>query len=281
MTEHSKGLLAIVVTSLLWSTGGVFIKLISFGAFQLSFFRSSFAALTVFVFYRRSALFFNRYVFFNAVMYSLVLILFVAATKMTTAANAIFLQYTAPIYVLVLEPLLLKTKFERANIATVTIAFFGMLLFFVGDIKIGEMTGNVLALLSGIALAGFFLGQRKIENTHKISSIFYGNMLIVIVCFFLVGEFEAINVSDLTMVGYLGIVQIGISYILFSYSIARIQAIEASLIAMIEPVLNPIWVFIWYGEQPTLFAILGGLIIVAGVTYRSITSKQKEEFMPD
>lgn len=280
MTEHGKGLLAIVISAILWSTGGVFIKLISFGAFQLSFFRSSFAALTVFVFYRRSALYSNRYVFFNAVMYSLVLILFVAATKMTTAANAIFLQYTAPIYVLVLEPILLKTKFERANIATVIVAFIGMLLFFVGDIKIGEMTGNVFALLSGIALAGFFLGQRKIENTHKISSVFYGNMLIVVICFFLIGEFQAITISDLKMVGYLGIVQIGISYILFSYSIARIQAIEASLIAMIEPVLNPIWVFIWYGEQPTLFAILGGLIIIAGVTYRSIISKQKEEFMP-
>ena len=118
-SRHQKGLFAAFIAGILWSTGGLFIKLISLNPFQLSFFRSLFSAVTFLILFKSEAVKRNKATFINALFYAAILILFVIATKMTTAANAIFLQYTAPIYVLILEPILLKTKFEKINIVTI------------------------------------------------------------------------------------------------------------------------------------------------------------------
>ncbi len=269
LAEHRKGILAVIAAALLWSTGGIFIKLISLNALQLSCLRSIFAALVFIVLFKKKLLEVNGLTFLNAIFYAAILILFVIATKMTTAANAIFLQYTAPIYVLFLEPLINKTKYQLINVITIIFCFIGMTLFFVGELSPGHMEGNIIALLSGVAFAAFLIGMRKNRPEYQFSSIFYGNVLISLVCLPSMFTIEFLHLSDFGMIAFLGIFQIGLAYAVFSYGLKRVYAIEASLISMIEPVLNPVWVFIGYGEVPAFLAIVGGIIIVTAISIRA------------
>ena len=269
LADHKKGILAVLAAALLWSTGGLFIKLISLNAYQLSGLRSVFAALVFIILFKKKLLDVNGYTFINASFYAGILILFVIATKMTSAANAIFLQYTAPIYVLFLEPLINKTKYEIINVVTIVFCFAGMILFFVGELSPGHMEGNIVALLSGIAFAAFLIGMRKNRPEYQFSSIFYGNVLIAIICLPSFFSIEQFTLPDFGMIAFLGIFQIGLAYAIFSYGLKRVYAIEASLISMIEPVLNPVWVFIWYGEVPAYLAIVGGIIIVSAISLRA------------
>ena len=269
LPDHQKGIIAILAAAILWSTGGVFIKLISLNTYQLSFFRSTFAALVFLILFRKVVVYANGFALLNAFFYVVVLIFFVLATKLTTAANAIFLQYTAPIYVLIFEPIINKTKFEKINIITIIICLLGMILFFMGELSPGHLEGNLAALLSGVAFAAFFLGMRKNKSEYQFSSIFYGNIFIALICIPSLFSINALVINDLWMVAYLGIFQIGIAYAIFSYGLKRVYAIEASIIGMIEPVLNPVWVFFGYGEVPSFMAIIGGVIIVATITIRA------------
>lgn len=269
LADHRKGILAVVIAALLWSTGGIFIKLITLNALQLSCLRSVFAAIVFVVLFKKKLLEVNGFTFINATFYSAILILFVIATKMTTAANAIFLQYTAPIYVLIFEPLINKTKYEFINIVTIIFCFLGMFLFFAGELSPGHFQGNIIALLSGLAFAAFLIGMRKNKPEYQFSSIFYGNVLIIFVCLPSLFSVETIRLNDFAMIAFLGIFQIGIPYVFFSYGLKRVYAIEASLISMIEPVLNPVWVLIGYGEMPAFLAVIGGIIIVSVISIRA------------
>lgn len=272
---HKKGIIAVIVAALLWSTGGLFIKLITLNSLQLSFFRSLFAGIVILALFRKDAIKFNKWSIMTGLFYAGVLVFFVMATKLTTAANAIFLQYTAPIYVLILEPLLLKTKFERLNLITIIFCFLGMALFFVGKLTPGDIEGNTFALISGLCLTGMFLGMRKSGEEYKWSTIFWGNFFVALVCSFSMIGIESLSSGDLLMVGYLGVFQIGIAYVIFSYGINKVEAIEASLLAMIEPVLNPVWVLIGYGETPSSYAIAGGVIIVAAIALRTVMVERR------
>jgi len=270
LTDHTKGVLAVVLTALLWSSGGLLIKMISLNAMQLSFFRCIIAALVFAVIFRKKVLKVNKLAILNAVFYATVLTLFVIATKTTTAANAIFLQSTAPIYVLIFEPIINKTRWEPINIITIAVCFIGMILFFLGELSPGHLEGNIVALLAGVAFAAFFLGMRKNDKEYQQSAIFYGNIIVAVICIPFILELETISFNDLWMVSFLGVFQIAAAYAIFTYGIKRILAVEASIISMLEPVLNPVWVFLGYGEVPTTYAILGGVIIISAITVRTL-----------
>jgi drug/metabolite transporter (DMT)-like permease len=272
ISEHNKGILAVFLTAILWSSGGLFIKLISLNSMELSFFRCAIAAVVFALMFRKRILKLNRLALLNSFAYAAVLILFVIATKTTTAANAIFLQSTAPIYVLIFEPLLTKTKWERTNVITIAVCFWGMILFFMGDLTPGDIEGNIAALLAGVAFAAFFLGMKKNEPQYGESSIFYGNVIVALICIPFITNMNSISLQDFAMVSFLGVFQIAFAYALFSYGLKRIIAVEASIISMFEPVLNPIWVFIGYGEVPSYYAIIGGIIIITAITARTIIS---------
>ena len=272
ISEHNKGILAVFLTAILWSSGGLFIKLISLDSMELSFFRCAIAAVVFALMFRKRILKLNPLALLNSFAYAAVLILFVIATKTTTAANAIFLQSTAPIYVLIFEPLLTKTKWERINIITIVVCFLGMILFFMGDLTPGDIKGNIAALLAGVAFAAFFLGMKKNEPQYGESSIFYGNVIVALICIPFITDMNTISVQDFAMVSFLGVFQIAFAYALFSYGLKRIIAVEASIISMFEPVLNPIWVFIGYGEVPSFYAIIGGIIIMTAITVRTLIS---------
>lgn len=269
-SEHTKGILAVFLTALLWSSGGLFIKLVTHSPMQISFFRCLIAAIVFAALFRNKILKLNPLALLNSFSYAAVLILFVIATKTTTAANAIFLQSTAPIYVLIFEPILTKTKWEKINIITIAVCFLGMILFFIGDLTPGDIKGNLAALLAGVAFAAFFLGMKKNDKQYGEASIFYANIIVALICIPFVTEVRELSFNNLWMLVFLGVFQIAFAYALFSYGIKKILAVEASIISMLEPVLNPVWVFIGYGEVPSVYAIIGGLIIITAVVIRTL-----------
>jgi drug/metabolite transporter (DMT)-like permease len=219
---HRKGLIYISMTAFLWSTSGFFIKYLTINAFQISFYRSLIAATTVYVIclLRKQKLKFEFDLVSNlaAIFYAGILILFVIATKMTTAANAIFLQFTAPIYLIVLEPLVLKTKFEPKNIVTVIICIFGMILFFFGKLEMGNIYGNLIAIGSGICFAMFSLLLKYKKVKHKsentLNNMITGNALVAIISFFIIYPNFALTTQEASILLYMGAIQIGVSYII-------------------------------------------------------------------
>ena len=263
-------LLLVLGAAILWSTGGLFIKATSLSAFELSFGRSLLAAITIAVVTRHEGFGLNRVSAIAAVLYAALLILFVLATKLTTAANAIFLQYTAPVYVLILEPLFYKEKFRKRDLITVAVCVAGMSLFFVGKLRPQDVTGNLVALGSGVCFALYFLLLRhsKARDVNRASSAIYGNLIAVLVCApaFWGAMRRGIRLPDYACIAYLGIIQIGLAYLLFTSAMARgLRSLDASIVGYIEPVLNPVWVFLFIGERPSGWAIIGGAIIVASV----------------
>ena len=275
-------LLLVLGAAILWSTGGLFIKATHLSALELSFGRSLLAAVTLVVVTRREGFGVNRISALTSVLYAALLLLFVLATKLTTAANAIFLQYTAPVYVLILEPIFYKEKFRGRDLITVAACVAGMSLFFVGTLRPQDVSGNLLALASGVCFALFFLLLRhsKAREVNRASSAIYGNLIVVLICApaFFAAMRRGISPPDFARIAYLGVVQIGFAYLLFTLAMARgVRSLDAGIIGYIEPVLNPIWVFLFIGERPSGWAIVGGAIIITSVvTHMLIAIKTKQ-----
>ena len=276
-------LLFVFAAALLWSTGGLFIKWNSLSGLELSFCRSFFAIFTVAYFTRHEGFGLNRITAVASVLYAVLLILFVLATKQTTAANAIFLQYTAPVYLLILEPLVYKEKFRSRDLITVLVCVGGMALFFVGQLRPQDVTGNIFALASGLCFAMYFLLLRhpRAREVNRASSVIYGNILsVVITAPWGLAAIPNINLHDFLSVTYLGVVQLGIAYTLFTVGMARgVRSLDAGIICYIEPVLNPVWVFLVLGERPSRWALLGGSIIIAAVIVHMLLDAHSKKLL--
>jgi len=274
-------LLLVLGAAILWSTGGLFIKATHLSPFEVSFGRSLLATITIVIFTRSEGFGLNRISAITSVLYAALLILFVVATKMTTAANAIFLQYTAPVYVLILEPIFYKEKFRGRDFVTVAACIAGMSLFFVGKLRPQDVSGNLFALASGVCFALFFLLLRhsKARQVNRAASAIYGNLIVVVLCApaFFGAARRGISPEDYARLAYLGIVQIGFAYLLFTLAMARgLRSLDAGIVGYVEPVLNPIWVFLFLGERPSGWAIIGGVIIISSViVHMMFESKSK------
>ena len=284
---HKKGLVYISITAFLWSSSGLFIKILHISAFQISFFRSGIAALTVLtitLIKKGTKIQFDKTTNIASIFYAGILIFFVIATKMTTAANAIFLQFTAPIYLLILEPIFLKIKFEKKNLITILFSICGMVLFFFGKLELGNIYGNLFAIVSGICFACFSLLLRKKrtqETEGGLNSIIFGNALVAIICFFFIFPDFSLSLSEFLILLYMGMIQIGISYVIFNEGIKYVSATESMIIATMEAIFNPIWVFLGIGETPSVYAIIGGVIIMTAILWRSMSRKDEKMMMVD
>lgn len=276
---NASPLFLVLGAALLWSTGGLFIKWTTLNAFELTFGRSLLAALTVAFFTRREGYRLNTMTILTSLLYSGLLILFVIATKLTTAANAIFLQYTAPIYVLILEPLFYKEKFRRADLLAVAACIVGMSLFFIGKLRPQDVSGNLTALASGLCFAFYILLLRHphTQKVNRASSVIYGNLLLVIITAPAgISTLQHISLRDAGSVLYLGVIQIGVAYTLFTLGMSRgVRSLDAAIVGYIEPVLNPVWVFLFLGERPSTWAITGGAIIIAAVASHAVWGARK------
>lgn len=264
---------------ILWSTGGLFIKLTTLDAFAVNLGRSLFAAIVVAAFTYKKGLRLDRFTVFTSLLYAGTLSSFVYATKNTTAANAIFLQYTAPVYILVLSPLILGEKFRLGDLTTVILCIGGMSLFFLDQTGVATAPnpyiGNIAGLVSGLFFGLYFIYLRHRRSLQKnpALSVFYGNLIIVVlmVPFVAADPPAAISGSDVTAVAFLGIFQIGTAYILFTTGLAAgVRSMDASIIGFIEPLFNPVWVFLFVHEAPSRWALVGGAIILAAVGFHTL-----------
>lgn len=212
----------------------------------------------------------------GAVTFAFTVTLFVVATKLTTAANAILLQYTAPIYVAFLGAWFLGERARWFDWFTIFVVMGGMALFFLDHVTPGNLLGNGFAILSGISFACLVLFLRKQKNESPIGSIMLGNLLTGLVG--LPFMFDSMP-GALSWAGllFLGVVQLGLSYVLYSEAIRHVTALEAILIPGIEPILNPIWVFLILGERPGKWALIGGFIVLISVTLRSLIAIRRRD----
>ena len=264
------GRLLIAAAALLWSTGGLAIKLVPLPAMGVVFWRSLVAGLVILAAFRPSRASWRHAAPSTVIVYALMILTFVSATKMTTAANAIFLQYTGPLYVLALAPFLLKEPFRRADAAAVGVALLGMSLFFVGRLDPGALAGNLVAVLSGVFFGLTVLLLRRDASGDAIPSVIAGNLAAAALALPFAWGNLALDLRGVALVLFLGVFQMGISYILFVRGLGTVPAAEASLLGMLEPTFNPLWAFLGLGETPSGWASLGGLIVLAAVGARTL-----------
>ena len=264
----------VLMAVFLWSTGGLLIKLTTLDAYQVTFFRSLFAAITVIILTRKDGFKINLFGIFASIVYALTLFLFVWATKKTTAANAIFLQYTAPIYILLFGPFIICEKFHWRDLITVVVVLFGMSLFFVGRLEIADYQGNIAALCSGVMFGLYImlLKHPKAEELSPTVTVIYGNLILVAMTSSSgIAAITSLVPLDWFAVIFLGVFQIGISYILYIKGVrGGTRPLDASLIGFVEPLLNPVWVLVFVGERPSQWAVLGGAIIITAIAVHTI-----------
>ena len=271
LTDRRKAVIFIILAAILWSTGGLMIKATSWQPLAILGGRSIFSSIVLLLYVRRIPIEWSRWKILASVSHILTASLFIMATKMTTAANAIFLQYTAPVYIVLLAAWFLHERPSRMDWASMVIIFLGMLLFFGDKLSLNGLYGNLLAVLSGITLALLTVSMRAQKNGSPAESILLANIFTAVVGFPFILK-EAWTVTNWLIILYLGVFQIGFSFLFFSVAIKHIPALEATLISTLEPVLNPVWVFLFIGEKPGLFALAGGAIVLSGVALNAISS---------
>jgi drug/metabolite transporter (DMT)-like permease len=274
--SQQRAVIFLIITAVLWSSGGLLIKIVTWNPIAIAGTRSAIAALVIFAFHRRMKFNLSFAQLGGAVCYAATVILFVTATKLTTAANAILLQYTAPIYVALLSYWFLRERITKFDLLTMVAAMGGMTLFFLDDLSKGGYWGNILAVLSGIAFAGTALFLRKQKDGSPLESVFIGNILTLLIGlpFMLQSSPNAAGWLGLSL---LGVFQLGCSYILYSEAIKHVTALEGILIPVLEPILNPIWVFLLLKERPGRWAILGGIIVLISVTIRCLLALRQKD----
>lgn len=267
--KRTQAVLLLVATAALWSLGGLLIKWISLPPLAVAGIRSVIALPVLLIFFRRSAVNFSAAQIIGAVCYAATVILFVYATKLTTAGNAILLQYTAPVYVAIFSWWLLNEKiwwFDWVAIATV---LCGMSMFFMDQLNSGEMIGNILAVISGFSFALLVLFMRKQKDASPAGSIILGNVLAALICLpWMVDSWP--GATDWGLLVLLGVFQLGLSYICYTLAIKKVTAMEGILIPMLEPILNPLWTFLFLGERLGLWALLGGFLVILAIFFRSV-----------
>lgn len=267
--SRQKAVLILIFTAILWSTSGFLIKLVAWNPLAIAGARSAIAGLFLLAITRHTHWRWNGPQIGGGIAYAAMVILFVAANKLTTAANAILIQYTAPIFIATFSYWFLGEKTRRSDWITIAIVLAGLTLFFIDDLSTTGLLGNLCALLSGVALAWLFLFMRKQKNESTIESIILGNFIAAAVGLPFIFQ-QTPNYASVSVILVLGIFQLGIPYLLFSIAIKQVTAIEAILIPMIEPILNPVWVVLLVGEVPGFWAIIGGIVVVGAVTFRGV-----------
>lgn len=252
------------------------IKLVEWNAPAIAGMRSIIAALIIVAVYRQHLDYrWSRERMVTAVFYAATVFLFVVATKLTTAANAIMLQYTAPVYVALFSRWFLGEPTTRWDWLVVLVVLGGMSMFFFERLSIDNVYGITAALGSGFCFAWFVLWMRKQalnqSNTSFIESILWGNIFTALLgAPFMINSLTSVSLESWIGLLCLGVFQLGLPYILYTYSIKHVTAFEAILLPVMEPLLNPIWVFLGTGETPGLWAFMGGLLVLMAVTLRSV-----------
>lgn len=282
--EKKRAIFYMVMCALLWSTAGIFIKLLPWNPIVIAGGRSLISAGVFFLYMRHENTPFviNRASILGGIATSATFTVFVVANKLTTAANAIVLQYSAPIFILILSTLFYHQKFKKGDIITVGITMLGISLFFFDELSGGYLAGNILAIISGLCFASMFVitGNANVES--RASGILLGHLITFTIALpFMILSDTSITTSNIMIIIAMGIFQLGIPYILYGMAVRKCSPLTCSLISVIEPLVNPIWVLLFYGEKPGFFALIGGGIVISAVVSWTIWSSKQERKSQD
>ncbi len=265
--------LLLVTAALLFSTGGAAIKAISLNAWQVASFRSGIAALVLLAALPEARRGWKWSIVPVAAAYAATLIFFVLANRLTTSANAIFLQSTAPLYLLLLGPLVLREPIRGSDLLFMAAVLGGIGLFFVGaEAPLATAPdphrGNIFGLASGLTYALMLAGLRRLARTGRgdaaLAASTLGNVLACVVVLPMALPVHGGGAKDVAALVYLGAVQIGLAYVCLTRAIRYVPGVEATTLLMVEPVMNPVWAWLVHGERPGPWALAGGATIVAG-----------------
>jgi len=269
MKETTKGTIAMILTALLWSIGGIFIKLVPWNPLAIAGLRGVLGGLVMYIYLRIRGIkpVINKDTIKIAIALAGVCSTFVAANKLTTAANAIVIQYCAPVYVLLYIAFVQKKKLRPLDIAVVPITILGVSLCFFGQMGNGHLVGDIVAVISGVFFAAMFIFSEGVSDQTRASGIMQGQFLTAIIGLpVLFATKPAFTPTAIGGILILGIFQIGIAYVLYSIAIKRAPLLTCSLLAVLEPLLNPVWVFLFAGENPGIWSLVGGVIVVVAIT---------------
>lgn len=268
-SKRTQAVFLLVAAAVLWSLAGVLIKWVSLPALAVAGFRSAIALPVMLLFFGRRAVNFSTSQLIGGVCYAATVTLFVSATKLTTSGNAILLQYTAPLYVALLSGWLLHERTRWFDWAAIAAVLCGMSLFFIDQLSADGMTGNILAVLSGIAFASLIIAMRRQKNASPAGSAILGNILTVLICLPWMIQSPP-GGADWIGLALLGVFQIGLSYACYVVAIKSVTAMEGILIPVLEPILNPIWTLLFMGERIGPWALLGGVVVILSIIFRAV-----------
>ncbi len=264
------GILGVIAASILWSTAGFLVKLVEWSPLAITGTRSLIAALIILLYIRRPKITFSKAQILGALALAATMFLFISANKLTTAANAILLQYTAPIFVALLSSFILKEKIRKTDWITIAVVLGGLSLFFLDEMSAGNTLGNLLAIASGFTFAGTIVALRFQKEGSPVETTLLGNVFAFLMAIPFIMKAPIPDGKSILGLILLGVFQLGLAYILYSNAIKYVTAVEGVLLNVVEPLFNPFWVFLFIGEVPSRNVLIGGAIVLTAVTVRSL-----------
>lgn len=279
MSKRNIAIIQILTCSALWSIAGIFIKLIPWNSFVIAGIRSLIAGAVAYTYMRIKKLRFavNRRTVAAGASLWLTMTFFVTANKLTTAANAIVLQFTAPVFIMLISGAFLGKKFARADIITVIVTLAGISLFFFDQLGGGKLFGNIIGLLSGVTFACYYISLGASPEHERISAVVLGDLMAFAAGIpFIFTTAPEVSGSSVLCILILGVFQLGIPYVLLAKGSEYCPPLACSLLGALEPLLNPVWVFIFDGEAPGVFALIGGAIVIVSISLWCVYGDRKD-----
>ena len=280
MTKERKASLEMLLCATLWSIAGILFKLVPWNGFAVAGMRSLIAGLTIYVSMRLMG---YRYVlnrrtliagFFSGCTY----LCFTVSNKLTTSANAIVLQFTSPIFIIIYSAILFGKKPRKQDLAVVLFTLLGISLFFFDQLKPGYLLGNFVAIGAGMFMAGMYVAVGEIEEEERFSGILNGQALTFLAGLpFFIATKPAVTPAAILALLALGVFQLGLSYVLYVKASKYCPPLACCLLGAVEPLLNPVWVFLFNGEKPGIFALIGAVVVIVSITVWSAFGQEKEQ----
>ena len=269
MKKENIAIIEMLICATLWSVAGIFIKLIPWNGFAVAGMRSLIAGLTmaVYMLIKHYRFIINKKTLLSGVLTACVYTCFTVSNKLTTAANAIVLQFTSPVFIVIFSSLIYKSPVRKKDLAAVLSTLGGIALFFFDQLQPGYIAGNIIAIGAGMFMAGMFMTVGELEGEERFSAITTGQFFTFLIGLpFIIATRPEFTATATASILILGVFQLGISYILYVKASVHCPPLACCLLGAVEPLLNPVWVLIFDGERPGLFALIGGVIVIAAVT---------------
>ena len=280
MKKENIAMLEMLLCAALWSIAGIFIKLIPWNGFAVASMRSLVAGLTIAIYMliTKKRFVLSRRTLLAGLLSASVYTCFVCSNKLATAANAIVLQFTSPVFIVVFSALIFKTRIKKADMLVVLFTLAGIALCFIDQLQGGYLLGNCVAILAGMFMAGMFMAVGELEGEERFSGILLGQgFTFGIGLPWVIATRPEFTAAAVGCVLVLGVFQLGISYILYIKATKYCPPLACCLLGAVEPLLNPVWVMIFDGETPGPLALIGGIVVVGSVTLWCIFGKDKAE----